>query len=281
MQNIIGQSNVIDIVSKWLTTNHPRFILISGPEGSGRGMIADYIATKVSKTLIYSGIKVEDVRSIIALAYKLSEPTVYILENIEKMSPAAKNALLKVTEEPPRKAYFIMTTQNIDGMLATIRSRATVLYTDPYSRDELFDYIQSRKIELSKEEINITLNICAVPGEIDTLIRYNITEFHSFVYKVLDNIGKVTGVNAFKIANQLKFKEDETGYDVLLFMKTLNTICISEMIESKEVEELVKFKDTVRITSKYISELMMSGLNKQATFDMWILEMREVWKEDN
>jgi len=52
---------------------------------------------------------------------------VFVLPGIERLQPAAANALLKVIEEPPAGVYFIMTTAQVAMVLPTIRSRAQVL----------------------------------------------------------------------------------------------------------------------------------------------------------
>lgn len=52
---------------------------------------------------------------------------ILILENLERASREAPQALLKILEEPPEKALFIFTTQNHWQILETILSRMTVV----------------------------------------------------------------------------------------------------------------------------------------------------------
>ena len=40
------------------------------------------------------------------MAYKQTKPIMYVFKDCDNMSNAAKNALLKVAEEPPQQAYF-------------------------------------------------------------------------------------------------------------------------------------------------------------------------------
>jgi DNA polymerase III delta prime subunit len=274
MSTIVGQKNILKQIDDWVEV--PRFILLSGPIGSGRRTVANYISNKLGVIPIVSDIKVDDVRTVIALSHKQSEVAVYLMENIDKMSPAAKNALLKSTEEPPRKAYFIMTVQDAENALATIKSRATILNMDPYTLEELLEYSVEKDMRLTEAEEDIVTDICNVPGELDNLLKYDILEFYNFINKVLDNIGKVTGVNAFKIANKLKFKEEDTGWDISLFMKAINAIAAYQMTTIYDE----RYYETIKITSKYMNEMYMTGINKQATFDMWILDMRVIWKEE-
>lgn len=274
---MIGQERLLNRIDKMIGAGFPRFTIICGNKNSGRKMIANKIAKGLNAHLINSSIKVDDVREIIDLSYKQSEPTVYLLADVDKMSPAAKNALLKITEEPPRKAYFIMTLQDINNTLGTLKSRGTVLNIDPYTPDNLLDYAEANKYELTEEEQEIVSNICTVPGEVDLVVRYNISEFYDFVKTVIQSIGVVNGANAFKIGQRLSYKEDDGGWDIALFMRAIMYLCRKKM----DTEPLPQYRDSIRVTSKYLSQLSITGINKPSTIDMWILEMRGIWWEES
>lgn len=274
---MIGQERLLNRIDKMIGAGFPRFTIICGNKNSGRKMIANKIAKGLNAHLINSSIKVDDVREIIDLSYKQSEPTVYLLADVDKMSPAAKNALLKITEEPPRKAYFIMTLQDINNTLGTLKSRGTVLNIDPYTPDNLLDYAEANKYELTEEEQEIVSNICTVPGEVDLVVRYNISEFYDFVKTVIQSIGIVNGANAFKIGQRLSYKEDDGGWDISLFMRAIMYLCRKKM----DTEPISQYRDSIRVTSKYLSQLSITGINKPSTIDMWILEMRGIWWEES
>lgn len=272
---MIGQERLLTRIDKMIEAGFPRFTIICGSKQSGRKLIASRIAKGLNAHLIKSNIKVDDVREIIALAYKQSEPTLYLLPDADKMSPAAKNALLKITEEPPRKAYFIMTLADIGSTLATLKSRGTVLSIDPYTPDNLLEYAEVKGYELNEDEIEIVSNICTVPGEVDLIARYDILAFYEFVETVVDNIGVVNGANAFKIGLKLNYKEDDGGWDIGLFMRAVMYVCRKKM----DNEPLHQYRDSIAITSKYLSQINITGINKPSTIDMWILEMRGIWVE--
>lgn len=274
---MIGQERLLNRIDKMIDAGFPRFTIICGNKNSGRKMIANKIAKGLNAHLINSSIKVDDIREIIDLSYKQSEPTVYLLADVDKMSPAAKNALLKITEEPPRKAYFIMTLQDINNTLETLKSRGTVLNIDPYTPDNLLDYAEANKYELTEEEQEIVSNICTVPGEVDLVVRYNISEFYDFVKTVIQSIGIVNGANAFKIGQRLSYKEDDGGWDIALFMRAIMYLCRKKM----DTEPISQYKDSIKVTSKYLSQLSITGINKPSTIDMWILEMRGIWWEES
>ena len=61
---------------------------------------------------------------------------VYVIPRAMDMNAAAQNALLKVIEEPPEYAAFLLLTEGAERLLPTIRSRAVPLQLIPLSRGE-------------------------------------------------------------------------------------------------------------------------------------------------
>ena len=274
---MVGQTKLLANIDRMVAGGFPRFTILCGPTCSGKKLIAKQIASKLNAQLIISNIKVDDVREIISLAYKQSEPTVYLLPDADKMSPAAKNALLKVTEEPPRKAYFVMTLVDINNTLATLRSRGTVLNLDPYTSDEILQYTKGKNYDLDELEEAIVANVCTVPGEVDILVRYNVNDFYNYVKLVQENIGKVSGANAFKITQKLGYKEEDSGWNVNLFMRTLMLVYLELAFKLDDIKNCV---ESINIVSKYLSQMNITGINKSSTFDMMILELRGIWVEE-
>lgn len=56
---------------------------------------------------------------------------VFSLEEVERLTLPAANALLKVAEEPPERTVIILSAQNIEGILPTLRSRSQAIYFPP------------------------------------------------------------------------------------------------------------------------------------------------------
>lgn len=56
---------------------------------------------------------------------------VFLIEDAERLTLPAANTLLKVAEEPPARTVIILSTQNIEGLLPTIRSRSQTVYFPP------------------------------------------------------------------------------------------------------------------------------------------------------
>jgi len=70
-----------------------------------------------------SSTPINQIRKISAWAHRAGEKKVVILENADYMQEGARNALLKILEEPPSDLHFILLTTRIGAILPTIKSR--------------------------------------------------------------------------------------------------------------------------------------------------------------
>lgn len=66
---------------------------------------------------------INQIRKISTWAHRAGEKKVVILENADHMQESARNALLKILEEPPQDLQFILLTTRIGAILPTIKSR--------------------------------------------------------------------------------------------------------------------------------------------------------------
>ena len=92
-----------------------------------------------------ASIGVEDIRngvnnSVVIKPYS-SPWKVYIINEAEKMTVQAQNALLKTLEEPPAYAVILLLTSNLDAMLPTILSRCVVMNMKPVPDELVKNYL--------------------------------------------------------------------------------------------------------------------------------------------
>ena len=261
----------------------PRFLILTGVKGSGKYTLAKWFTKQMKAFLVEPELSVDAVREVVKNCYKCSGDTVYIFRDADRMSAAAKNALLKVTEEPPRQAYFVLTVQNAENALETLRSRGTVIPMAPYTMQQRQEYLDSflEKSAKSLDGAARSLIVCAADnlGQVERYAAMDVKELSDFCNLVVDKIGVVTGVNAFKIGQRIKIKEDGDGYEPDLFFQMLNHILMRRIMESDGYSDSRVYAKMLRICSKYAQELTLVGVKKDATLDMWILEMREVENE--
>lgn len=277
---VIGQETLIQSIKTTITEGkYPRFSIFIGDKGSGRQTIIKNMLNSLGNLQI-CGIEVDSVRDTIEQAYKVVSPMVYVFPNADTMSVAARNALLKVTEEPPNNAYFVMTLLNAENTLPTIRSRAFLYYMDSYTKEQIVKYYRTK----GRGDESVIQTYCQTPGDVDLLCSYDIREFYDFVKMVLENVEKVSGANSFKIGNRLNLGVPKKGadeelpfapdgrYDLALFWKAFREQCLLELQANP-----LKYSRGIDITSRYLYDLRIAGVNKAMAFDNWLLDIRKEW----
>jgi DNA polymerase-3 subunit gamma/tau len=80
---------------------------------------------KLESNFLYESLPVSQIRNFSAWAHLASEngKKVLVIENADMMMESARNALLKILEEPPQDVCFILTTSRRSSILPTILSR--------------------------------------------------------------------------------------------------------------------------------------------------------------
>ena len=151
-----GSRAVLDSLRAALRDRLPQAVLLTGPAGSGKLRTAVWLAAALLCTggadkpcgrcpachkaldrahpdLIVvdegdAAILVDRARALRQEAAVLpndGDRKVFILRHADRLNTAAQNALLKLLEEPPRYAFFILTSERPGELLETIRSRCT------------------------------------------------------------------------------------------------------------------------------------------------------------
>lgn len=169
-KDIIGQEQIKEHLQNALETGKvSHAYIINGEKSSGKEFIAKIFAmtlqceqggtepcnecrsckqtlSKNQPDIIYvshekpNTISVDDIRAQInndvAIKPYSSKYKVYIINEAEKMTPQAQNAILKTLEEPPAYAVILLLVSNVNTLLPTILSRCVVLNMKPV-RDAL------------------------------------------------------------------------------------------------------------------------------------------------
>ena len=263
---MIGQKNNIQTLIQWRCNKSvPRFIIIAGDEGSGRLTFAKAILKTINAKGVIMGTSISDVRDTIEQAYYITQPTCYIFRDADDMKNEAKNALLKVVEEPPNNAYFIMTVHNIDNMLSTIRSRGTVIKMEPYTMQEL----------RSVSEDELSLEYCNNIGELQ-IPHEEIQRAEDCVDGVLKALKEKSGTRLLKACTQLKGKQTETDkIDCLLFFKVFQKR-LYRMFENFELSF-----ECIQPLFICKQELNRNTINKRASIESMLIRMLEEIKEND
>jgi replication-associated recombination protein RarA len=267
--DIIGQQQLLDRIDSLINSNNfPRFAIIVGPQCAGKKLIANYISDHLSCMFVPSSIKIDSVRDVIDSSYQVMNKVCYMFADADDMSISAKNALLKVTEEPPLNSYFIITLKNTENMLPTILSRGTQFFLQPYTDNELYMYGNNKSFMLE----DITTKMCSTPGEIDMIIRYGEEQFLSFADSVLDNIGKANISNVLKLSNNFAIKKDDSKYDINLFLHCIMALCLERYKNNADKRYNLLCVNTCNV----LSEFHTSSVSKLAVLDKWLIMANDI-----
>ena len=113
---------------KALSKNHPDIINITHEKPNSIGIV------EIRQQLI------DDV----SIRPYESRYKVYIVNEAQKMTLQAQNALLKTIEEPPAYAIILLLADNPDSLLPTISSRCVILNLKPVSDNLVKTYLMER-----------------------------------------------------------------------------------------------------------------------------------------
>lgn len=166
--------------------------ILSGPAGSGKRTLAGLLAAALACSgegevlpclrcpncrKAFSGIHpdivrvgsdgkditVAQVRALRADAYVRPNEAarkVYIIENAQSMNASAQNALLKLLEEGPPYAAFLLLTNNAAALLSTVRSRCEGLSLSPVTAAEAEVWLQGRYPDRPLDELRAAASRC-------------------------------------------------------------------------------------------------------------------------
>lgn len=229
-------------------------------------------------------IGVDDIRSQIngdvAIKPYSSPKKIYIMNEGEKMTVQAQNALLKTLEEPPEYAVILILTTNVDSLLPTILSRCVVLNMKPVKDAQVKKFLmENMEIPDYKADICVAFargnvgkaRLLAKSEEFDKVKEEAIT-----LLKYIGEMELNEVVTAIKKISEYKF--DVNDYldilsiwyrDVLLFKATHD---VNNLIFREEIQYIRKVADksTYEGIEQIIDALEKSKqrLNANVNFDL-------------
>ncbi len=179
--------------AKQLTSfiNNPNHaLLITGAKGSGKSYSTQWVAAQIlsitpEKLNDYpyalfirpdekNGIKIDKIREIDHFISrkvpktKTSISRIIVIDDADLMNIASQNALLKNLEEPPQDTLFLMTATNNEKLLATIKSRTTLVRIIKPDPTDLTSFLQKTNLDhkLITQIINVSDGSLATAQEI-------------------------------------------------------------------------------------------------------------------
>lgn len=171
--DLVGQGHVIGRLQQAVAGDMTHAWLFTGPPGSGRSNAAIAFAAalqceqggcgtchschsvtvgshpdvRVTRTEKLS-IGVDDVRELVrisALAPVGDRYQVMVIEDADRLTEPAANALLKAVEEPNARTIWLLCAPTVEDVLPTIRSRTRLVVLATPSTSEVADFLRTRE----------------------------------------------------------------------------------------------------------------------------------------
>ena len=161
--------------------------LISGPEGSGKHTLAQALTAaflcsaqkarpcgacqncRKVREQVHPDVRqmkaptVGEVRALRKDAYlrpNEGSRKIYVIEEMQNVNPPAQNALLKVLEEGPEYAVFLLLTQSEERVLETVRSRCETLRLSPVPYRETVSWLEHQFPDAKPEVLRQAAEHC-------------------------------------------------------------------------------------------------------------------------
>ena len=324
-KDIIGQEQIKEHLQNALETGKvSHAYIINGEKSSGKEFIAKIFAmtlqceqggtepcnecrsckqtlSKNQPDIIYvshekpNTISVDDIRAQInndvAIKPYSSKYKVYIINEAEKMTPQAQNAILKTLEEPPAYAVIILLVSNVNTLLPTILSRCVVLNMKPV-RDALVKKYLMEELEIPDYKAEVCVAFARgnvgkakllasseefenVKAEALSLLKY-IKDM-----EIQEIVAAIKKINEYKLEINDYFDIMSIWYrDVLLFKATndVNHMVFKEEVQTirkvaarssyEGIERVIKALDTAK-------KRLDANVNFELVMELLLLEVQE------
>ena len=160
-----------------------------------------------------ASIGVEDIRvqvgSDIMIKPYSSERKIYIVDEAEKMTEGAQNALLKTIEEPPSYAVIILLVNNITALLPTILSRCVQLNLRPVAKDKIRELLMEKH---HTPDYLAEISASFSGGNVGKAIQFATSEeFATMKDSVISLVSKISEFRTYEMIERIKeISEDKT-----------------------------------------------------------------------
>ncbi len=236
-KHIIGHEQIIQHLREAITSGKvSHAYILSGEDGAGKNLLADAFAMSlqceekngqanacgkcrscmqatsnnhpdiIRVTHEKASIGVDDVRiqinNDIQVKPYSSPYKIYIIDEAEKLTEAAQNALLKTIEEPPVYAVLILLTNNLSALLPTILSRCITLKLKAVDKELIRQFLMS---EYKVPDYQAELSAVFAQGNVGKAVKYaSSDEFIELKEDVLHLLKYLDEMEIYEIIDGLK-----------------------------------------------------------------------------
>ena len=216
---------------------------------------------------------------------------VYIIDEADKLSVQAQNALLKTIEEPPSYAVIFLLTENAGTLLPTIRSRCVLLDLKPVSSQIIKRYLME---DLEIPEYRADICTAFAQGNVGKAKRLALSDnFGEMLDHVLHVVKYISEMEVGDLIEDLKkiseYKMEINDYldlltiwyrDVLLFKATRDAdsmIFSDELISIRKKASESSYEGLGQIIEalEKAKQRLKANVNFDLTMELLLLTMKE------
>lgn len=255
---MIGQSNLISKFKLYSLKTLPHSMLFVGEKGCGKHTLVKELERqfKISAIDISESLELETIQDINTCA----NSHFYIIDT-SKINEKQQNVILKFLEEPTNSVYVILLATSKSTLLDTIVNRCMVFEFEPYSSQQLMQFLPF------EEGIEILVEYCHTPGQVLSTTIEKIKILIELCDNIAKNVGKARFPNIFKISSRVMQEE----IDLDLFYNVLLERLYRFFIDTQNVA----YKDMYNITSNALKKHNDSRLNQELIIDSLVMELHE------
>ena len=270
---MIGQQKIRGSIQSLIDTDTlGQFLIIVGPKGYGKKTLMNLIANNWRFSYICDDAKVDTIRQMIKFAYQERNKCIYIVPDLDTASTQAKNSLLKIVEEPPKGATFIISASSSFDVPATIISRGQVYAMDPYTADEKREYLAQKEDCQDNARTDFIVSVANNISDVENLRTVDLDALDKQVNVLIDKCDTLSYGNLIKSAKNLAFKAEDEGIPLRLFLLAFDYAlgCRMRGHPQKWVA------DAIALTETALFDVGRASINKQMAYQNLLLKIRRV-----
>lgn len=293
-EDIIGHEQIIEHLQNAIELDKvSHAYIINGEKGTGKMLIADAFAMTLQcekqqripclkcrsckqtlsgnqPDIIHvshekpNSISVEEIRSQLNNDIEVkpysSPRKIYIIDEADKLTVQAQNALLKTIEEPPAYAVVILLTSNSDALLPTILSRCVQLNIKPVQDKVLKRYLMER---LKVPDYKADLSVAFARGNVGKAVALASSENFDMIKKdAVDMLRYLEDMEIHEVVEWVK-KIADYKLEINDFLDIL-TVWFRDVLLFKATNDvnMLIFKDEIQEIKKKAAKSSYSGLEE-------------------
>lgn len=199
-----------------ISPEHPVFRLVAS--GAHPDLLVVERAWDEKRKRRRTEIVVDDARAIAAFLHLTPSQgawRVVIVDGADEMNRNAANALLKVLEEPPKRAVLFLTCESPGRLLPTIRSRCRILHMSTLSQDVVFAAVRRAIPNMSDDDAAALAQLAGGSiGRALMLAAQDGLAIQRGLFGLLQSLPKLTGESLHAFADSL-VRGDGGGFALL------------------------------------------------------------------